>query len=201
MGRPAAGVGLPIENSVEPPPPAHAREFVRGGRKGIVPVGRQVLERERHADERVVGRVEASGEGTERGRDATGVHIEGLRQPGTDTHVEGVGLGCLELQRPDLGDHGHPLHQGHLGDERQPQRAHGAVLVVGVVEPALVLGLHRRVRGAGLTRQAYVLAEPVPARRRRVLASARARPRQAPRRARPAVDQETTWPRAYREPA
>ena len=46
-------------------------------------------------------------------------------------------------------------------------RAHGAVLVVGVVEPALLLGALGRHRGARLARQPDVVAEPVVLRRRR----------------------------------
>ena len=78
-----------------------------------------------------------------------------------------IRLGHVELQRTDLGDHREALREGDLADERQAQLAHGAVLVVGVVEPALLLGALGRHRGTRLARQPDVVAEPVVLRRRR----------------------------------
>ena len=129
-GVPAQGIGDGKAGSLagvtdrvvrEPAAPSHAREFVGRGRQRIGPVGREVLERERHPDQRVVGGVEPPRKGAKGRRDAAGVDVERMRQPGPDADVQRIRLRHVELQRADLGDHREALRESDFADERQAQ--------------------------------------------------------------------------------
>ena len=64
--------------------------------------------------------------------------------PGPEANVGGVGLGAIEILRPQLADEGKPRAPAASAGQREPEQPQRVVLVVGVVEERDVVGVAHR---------------------------------------------------------
>ena len=144
-GQPVVGGGVPDREAREPPTPAHPQQFVGVRRHRVWTKRGEVLIRQGVANQEVVVRVVAPGEGAEGRGHTPRLDVEAARAPRPDAHVERVRVGQSAVLAANLRQQRDAVARLHLGGDAEDQHPERRVLIVGVVEEARVGRAVRRV--------------------------------------------------------
>jgi ferredoxin len=98
------------------------------------------------ADQRISCSVFTARERAERGRDASGLDVDGATAPRSNAHVQRIRLHPVAVLTPNLGEDRDLICYADIGVHSDAKKAQRVVLVVGVVEPRAVGVVLRRQR-------------------------------------------------------
>ena len=140
------GIGVRVADRIthQPAQAPFAEQLVGVGGERVGPHGREVLVRQRVADQRVVARVSPPRERAEGRRHPADLDVEIAGRPGPDAQIERIRPHAAEILRPHLAQQREMRAHPDGGRQIEPQQPQRRVLVIGVVEEAGIVRAERR---------------------------------------------------------